>query len=112
MKTLKESILSSTKTGMSSFIVPNYINELKRLIEKEIKEKGNNCDLNHIKTFKITNMWGLFASSKFNGDISQWDVHNVTDMGGMFENSNFNGDISKWNVGNVNNMYKSHHFGA
>ena len=39
MKTLKESILSSTKTGTSAFIVPNNRNELKKLIEKEIKEK-------------------------------------------------------------------------
>jgi len=36
----------------------------------------------------------MFEDSKFNGDISQWDVSNVTNMCGMFSNSVFNGDIS------------------
>lgn len=38
----------------------------------------------------------MFACSKFNGNISEWDVSNVTDMRGMFAYSNFNGDISGW----------------
>jgi surface protein len=41
----------------------------------------------------------MFGNSRFNGDISKWDVSNVTDMSNMFSNSLFNGDISKWNVG-------------
>ena len=43
-------------------------------------------------------MADMFYGSKFNGDISQWDVSNVRDIGYMFFESNFNGDISKWNV--------------
>jgi len=43
-------------------------------------------------------MNGVFNDSKFNGDISKWDVSNVTDMINMFENGVFNGDISKWDV--------------
>ena len=43
----------------------------------------------------------LFSGSKFNGDISEWDVSNVDNMRGMFLDSKFNGDISKWNTGNV-----------
>ena len=52
----------------------------------------------------VTNMYGMFVESQFNGDISNWDVSNVTNMYGMFSNSRFNGDISKWNVSNVTNM--------
>ena len=40
----------------------------------------------------------MFSYSRFNGDISKWDVSNVTDMGGMFSNSKFNGDISVWKL--------------
>jgi surface protein len=40
----------------------------------------------------------MFSGSKFNGDISKWDVSKVKNMAGMFENSQFNGDINNWNV--------------
>lgn len=84
--------------------------------------------LNWVDTRDITQMSFLFSGSKFNGDISKWDVSNVKymeytfrdslftgdisnwntgnvkDMPGMFQGSQFNGDISKWNVSNVQNM--------
>ena len=43
----------------------------------------------------------MFENSKFNGDISNWDVSNVTTMKEMFLHSMFNGDLSKWNVGHL-----------
>jgi surface protein len=46
----------------------------------------------------------MFTNSKFNGDISKWNVSNVVDMAWMFRRSVFTGDISKWNVSNVVNM--------
>lgn len=49
-------------------------------------------------------MADMFYGSKFNGDISQWDVSNVENMEGMFERSNFNRDISKWDVSSVKHM--------
>ena len=56
-------------------------------------------------------MSAMFANSKFNGDISTWDVSNVQHMSEMFANSKFSGDISKWDVRRVANMrdmfYKS-----
>ena len=62
-------------------------NALKNLIIKTIGEHGPNCDLNFIDTSKITDMSGLFLKTKFNGDISKWNVSNVTDMRGMFNGS-------------------------
>ena len=38
----------------------------------------------------------MFAYSKFNGDISDWNVSKVTDTESMFLSSKFIGDISKW----------------
>ena len=87
---------------------PTTYDELKELVDKLIKERGNDADLNDIDTSKITDMSILFVNSKFNGDISEWDVSNVEDMNGLFEKSSFNGDISKWNVSNVEDM--SHMF--
>ena len=80
---------------------PKTSKELKELIKQLIKERGNEADLNDIDTSEITDMYHMFASSEFNGDISKWNVSNVEDMYEMFFKSKFNGDISKWNVSKV-----------
>ena len=83
--------------------------ELKKIINKLIKERGYDADLNDIDTSEITDMSDLFYNSSFNGDISDWNVSNVEDMGCMFKFSAYNGDISKWDVSNVrfmNNMFE------
>ena len=49
-------------------------------------------------------MSAMFNNSKFDGDISNWDVSNVTSMAAMFAYSEFTGDISKWDVSKVTNM--------
>ena len=78
--------------------------ELKDLIKYFIRQFGNECDLNWIDTSEITDMDSLFDCSKFNGDISKWNVSNVTNMEGMFHNSKFTGNISDWDTSNVINM--------
>ena len=83
---------------------PKTKDELQKLVDKLIIERGNDADLNDIDTSKITNMSFLFDSSKFNGDISKWNVCNVKDMTCMFYDSDFNGDISNWDVSNVETM--------
>jgi surface protein len=113
MKTLKESILSSTKTGKAAFLTPETKDELIDMIKNEILKNGLNCDLNHIKTHKITDMSYLFSANimngyglnKFNGDISKWDVSSVKNMRGMFEdNKAFNQPLNDWDVSSVENM--------
>jgi len=46
-------------------------------------------------------MSSTFANSKFNNDISKWDVSDVTDIRYMFTNSVFNKDLSEWSTGNA-----------
>ena len=92
MKTLKESILSSTKTGKSGFLIPKTKEELIEMIANEIKEKGITCDLNHIKTHKITDMSDLFnwslekinGNGYFNNDISNWKINPKCNTNKMF----------------------------
>jgi surface protein len=102
-------------------IVANDKDHLKQLIKKEIDKNGYNCDLNHIDVSQIKDFSKLFANpsidanethvqvfyidiSKFNGDISKWNISNAKKMYGMFWESEFNGDISNWDVSNVNDM--------
>ena len=107
---LERLVLSKTKKSTHT-LFPETKEELEEMIKSEIKNNGNNCNLNHIDVSKITNMRFLFGNigidrpiNHFNGDISEWDVSNVEDMGAMFSDSKFNGDISKWDVSNVTNM--------
>ena len=113
MKNLKDIILERlhiNKDIDSYNYYPKTRDELKELVNKLVKERGYNADLNDIDTSEITDMHELFCKSKynyenkFNGDISKWDVRNVQHMNHMFYGSSFNGDISNWNVSNVYDM--------
>ncbi len=60
---------------------------------------------------QVTSLRGMFDSSLFNDDISQWDVSNVTDMSYMFDSAlNFNQDLENWDVSNVTNMRQMFYF--
>ena len=104
-KYIQERLHINKDTGNHYNYHPKTIDELKKLVDKLIKERGNNADLNDIDTSEITNMFALFYKSKFNGDISNWDVSNVKNMSSMFYASPFNGDISDWDVSNVKDMF-------
>ena len=75
-------------------VVSNSV-ELKKLIDRRIREQGPNCDLNDIDVSRVTDMSHLFYKSNFNGDISKWDVSNVKYMDYMFCFSDFNGDLKQ-----------------
>ena len=70
--------------------------ELDELLDKLIKKRGNDADLNDIDTSEITNMDSMFDGSNFNGDISKWDVSKVINMEGIFYNSPLEKNPPKW----------------
>ena len=75
---------------------PKTKDELIELVDKLISERGNEANLNDIDTSEITDMPYMFYDSKFNGDISYWDVSKVKYMTGMFANSPLEKNPPKW----------------
>ena len=78
--------------------------ELVEIIMNRISKYGDGCDLNDIDVSLITDMSYLFFKSKFNGNISKWNVSNATDMSCMFLCSFFDQPIGDWDVSKVKNM--------
>ena len=104
---IQEKLIIKKNKSIDYKYFPQTKEELKEIIEKRIKEEGNERDLNDIDVSKITDMSELFWGTNFNGDISSWDVSNVTSMESMFSKcKNFNKNISKWDVSNVTNMFE------
>lgn len=102
---ISEKLIINKNTKINNYKYHPDDKDLTKLLEKLIKQRGLNADLNDIDTSEITDMSQLFSGfRKFNGDISKWDVSNVKDMSYMFYNSAFNGDISDWDVSNVEDM--------
>ena len=77
------------------------------------KNSKFNGDISNWDVSKVENMREMFDSSDFtgeNGDISNWDISNVEDMTSMFGASEFNGNLSKWNLNDkclTFNMFKN-----
>jgi surface protein len=71
----------------------------------EFRSKFNE-DISSWDVSNATTMYAMFeGASLFNKDISSWDISNVQDMSHMFEDaSSFNQDISSWNTSRVINM--------
>ena len=87
MKNLKQYVFEKLKVSSThtSKLFPKTTEELRKIIKDEISKNGNDCSLNHIDVSRIIDMSDLFHKSKFNGDISEWNVSNVKYMDGMFE---------------------------
>ena len=93
--------------------------ELRFLIKKLLKERGNNADLNDIDVSNIDilspieinkNYIGLFEDlDPHNIDISEWNVSNAKCFGAMFYNcKNFNSNLSNWDMSKakyINTMF-------
>ena len=97
---------------------PESFNDLRLLLKKLLKERGNDANLNDIDISQVDTFWnvnlkiGLFEElNPYNIDISRWDVSHVKSMAcTFFRCRNFNCDLSKWDVSNVtnmNNMFRS-----
>ena len=128
MRTLKESILSSTASGKAGMTerIKNYdfTPDVVRFLEKQtafykvnnnkdiynvirvyLSVAGDKCSLNWIDTSDITDFTGIFTGSDFNGKIDKWDTSKATNMTGLFCCARrFNQDISGWDVSKVEDM--------
>ena len=65
-----------------------------------------NQDLSSWDVSEVTDMTGMFrTASKFNQSLANWDTSEVTNMKNMFQGaSEFNQDLSSWDVSEVTDM--------
>lgn len=99
--------LKITSKTKSLRVQPTSADELRSIIEREIKEQGPDADLNFIDTSEITDMSSLFKWLDIrNIKIDEWNTSKVTNMWGMFNGcENFKGEgLENWNVSNVTEM--------
>lgn len=89
---------------------PTTKEELRAIIEQELKRQGADADLNHIDVSGVTDMSFLFDGLDVrnikirNIKIDKWDTSNVTNMRQMFYwATSFNQPLSAWNTSNVTN---------
>lgn len=93
--------ISNRRTGKYDKLINATDDDIRGIVESEIKRFGVHANLNHVLVDEVTDISCLFRDLDFDGDISQWNVGKVTDMSYAFERSTFNGDISDWSVRNV-----------
>lgn len=99
-----DNIINHEWDGKCAFYPVND-NNIHTVIDWSIQILGNEANLNWMDVSGVTHFTNLFhRQTRFNGDISKWDVSNAVSMRGMFAWCNFNGDISKWDVSNVADM--------
>ena len=106
----KLNLNNDSKIAKRYNFAPKNRSEFSSLIDKLIKERGPNANLNDIDTSNIAAMDFLFyggEKGKFDGDISKWEMKNVVSMEAMFYCCAFtgdHGDISNWNVSECKNF--------
>ena len=74
---IQEKLVINKNFSANANYKPQTKAELKELIKKLIKERGNEADLNDIDISKLDDISHTFENTKFDGDISDWDVSNV-----------------------------------
>ena len=109
MKNLSSILLEKLRINKDTKInkynyFPKNASELVSLLEKLLKERGKDADLNDIDVSNVTDMREMFLHTDFNQNISSWNVSNVKYMTDMFRDSDFNQDISSWNVCSIISM--------
>lgn len=116
MNNLSQYIIEKLKLNKDSNYKPEYnyhpqtYNELKDLLRKLLKERGEDADLNDIDVTNVHEMWELFRYlDPHNIDISKWDVSKVRAFSRMFiDCKNFNCDLSEWDMSSathINHMF-------
>lgn len=97
MKPIFEYIIS--KSAKIYKITAENSEQLKNIVKQEIEKLGENCDLNHIDVSQIEYFSFTFRLTKFNGDISKWNMSNAKELRSVFCGAiNFNCDLGNWDL--------------
>ena len=102
---MKDAFSYTSNMKYNASDVPNLsgVSSMESMFKLASKFDG---DLSEWNVSAVTDMRDVFIqASSFNGNVSTWNVSAVTYMNSMFDGaSDFNGDISSWNVSAVTDM--------
>ena len=105
---LIKQVNSDTTDEFTGIVMVQDRDQLIEVLQRGVKYFGFDGNFNWINTSHIEKMTNLFQhafgsnASKFNGDISKWDVSKVNNMMYIFKGcSSLTCDISNWDTSNV-----------
>lgn len=105
---LIKQVNSDTTDEFTGIVMVQDRDQLLEVLQRGVKYFGFDGNFNWINTSHIEKMTNLFQhafgsnASKFNGDISKWDVSKVNNMMYIFKGcSSLTCDISNWDTSNV-----------
>lgn len=101
MESAFESCINMSYNATDTPDLSNVTNMERMFAYTRMNANINDWDVSNITTMK----WLFLEVIQYNQPLDNWVVDNVTDMGSMFSGAkNFNQDITGWNVANVVSM--------
>ena len=101
--------LSAWDTSGVKFIISctDHMSSTICVADNDCKWEDDSCELkveSHERSIPGSFFACFSGATKFDRDLSGWDMSGATDISHMFGNGNFNGDVSSWDVSSVKQM--------
>lgn len=103
-KKLTKSDLKWMEENVAVYPINDKFDIQRLIMNTKGKKDFYELNLNWMDVSSLESLAGVFGISRFNGNISKWNVSKCKDFSGMFgSNAYFNQDISEWDMSSAEN---------